>query len=240
MTGPAVPLDLGRVTVRPRLRLVGLHDSGPAPGQAHGIGDGQRAAGQQGERGQGDKGTHGHGRTIPLPCAVENLVENAGKTGWPFEPLPAGQAGAILCDPPWRFKTFSAKGEGKSPQAHYPCMVDADLAQLPVADLAAPSCALFMWATAPMLPHAMATLDAWGFRFKTAAAWAKQSSTGRHWAFGTGFIFRSAAEFLLVGTRGKPAVRSRAQRNLLVAPVREHSRKPDSVYAMVESLFAGP
>ena len=116
----------------------------------------------------------------------------------------------------------------------------ADIMALDMAFVGAADCALVMWATAPMLPEALQVMAAWGFKFKTAAAWAKQSSTGARWAFGTGYIFRSAAEFILVGSRGRPKVRSRSVRNLIVAPVREHSRKPPEAHQMCEALFDGP
>lgn len=159
---------------------------------------------------------------------------------WPFANLTPLHYGCILADPPWYFRNFSAKGEAKNPVAHYACMSTADIAALPVSQLAAPDCALFMWATAPMLPDALALMKAWGFAFKSAGAWAKQSSTGNAWAFGTGYCFRSAAEFFLLGTIGKPKVQSRSVRNLIVAPVREHSRKPDDQYRKMEALFDGP
>ena len=159
---------------------------------------------------------------------------------WPFGNLKPLHYGALIADCPWRFSNFSAKGEAKNPVAHYDCMDLDALKAMPISQLAASDCALLMWATAPMLPQALAVMDAWGFTFKSAGAWAKQSSTGQKWAFGTGYCFRSAAEFFLLGTIGKPKVRSRSVRNLMVAPVREHSRKPDDQYAMVEELFAGP
>ena len=159
---------------------------------------------------------------------------------WPFGDLRPLSAGCIVADPPWKIANYSAKGEGKNPFAHYVCMSTADIAALPVNQLAAPDCALLMWATAPMLPDAVALMAAWGFTFKSAGAWAKQSSTGNAWAFGTGYCLRSAAEFFLLGTIGKPKVRSRSVRNLIVAPVREHSRKPEAQYEMAEALFDGP
>lgn len=159
---------------------------------------------------------------------------------WPFGDLKPLRYGAIIADPPWRFRNFSAKGEAKNPVAHYDCMDIEALQRLPVDQLAAPDCAMFMWATAPLLPAAISLMAAWGFTFKSAGAWAKQSSTGKAWAFGTGYCFRSAAEFYLLGTIGKPRVLSRSVRNLIVAPVREHSRKPDTLHADVETLYAGP
>lgn len=155
----------------------------------------------------------------------------------PLRPL---HYGAILADPPWSYRLYSAKGHAKSPHAQYRCTPMRELVELPVGQLAAPDCALIMWATAPMLPDALLLMRAWGFVFKTAGAWAKQSTTGAKLAFGTGYILRSAAEFFLVGTIGAPKVRSRSVRNLIVAPITQHSRKPDALHEMVERLFAGP
>jgi N6-adenosine-specific RNA methylase IME4 len=163
-----------------------------------------------------------------------------GQGGWQFGNLTPLKYGLILADPPWRFFNYSVKGEAKNPVAHYDCIPTDDMLSLPVSQLAAPDCAMIMWATAPMLPDALRLLDAWGFKFKSAGAWAKQSTTGAKWAFGPGYVFRSAAEFFIVGTIGKPKVMSRSVRNLIVAPTREHSRKPDDMHTMAESLYAGP
>lgn len=179
---------------------------------------------------------------VNIGAGAEQSASASGnlRAAWPFGGLRPFGYSAILADPPWYFRNYSAAGEVKNPAAHYACMSTADIAALPVNHLAAPDCALVMWATAPMLPDAIDLLRAWGFTFKSAGAWAKQSSTGEKWAFGTGYCFRSAAEFFILGTIGKPKVRSRAVRNLIVAPVREHSRKPDEQYETVEQLFDGP
>lgn len=161
-------------------------------------------------------------------------------TAWPFGDLAMFHYGMILCDPPWRFMNYSAAGEAKNPVAHYDCMDMAALKALPVNHLAAPDCAMLMWGIAPMMPEAFELMRAWGFTYKSMGAWAKQSSTGEKWAFGTGYCFRSAAEFFLLGTRGAPRVRSRSIRNLIVAPVRQHSRKPDDLHTMAEALYDGP
>jgi len=158
-----------------------------------------------------------------------------------FDGLTSGKYRVILSDPPWRFKIYSDKGINKSPQAQYDCMSIDDIGKMPVYRLAHPDgCALVMWATAPMLPQAVDTMARWGFAFKSAGTWAKRSSTGQKWAFGTGYCFRSAAEFFLLGTRGKPVQLVRNVRNLIVAPIREHSRKPDGMHAICESLWDGP
>jgi N6-adenosine-specific RNA methylase IME4 len=158
------------------------------------------------------------------------------------EPLPTIDGGfrVILCDPPWNFKTYNDNISAKSAASHYALMSMADLRRLPIADLAAKDCALIMWATQAQLHDAIDLMRIWGFAYKTAGAWAKQSSTGQKWAFGTGYILRSAAEFYLVGTRGKPKAKVKNVRNLIVAPTRGHSRKPDQMHADLERLFDGP
>ncbi len=157
-----------------------------------------------------------------------------------FDGLTPHLYGTILADPPWRFLNYSAKGEKKNPIAHYECMSLDAIKALPVNELAAPDCALLLWATWPLLPQAVEVIEAWGFTYKTGGAWAKQSKTGRCWAFGTGYILRSACEPFVVGTKGRPAIRVRDVRNLVVAPVREHSRKPEEIYTQLERLFDGP
>ncbi len=161
--------------------------------------------------------------------------EGGGMT-WCFGDLTPMKYGAILADPPWRYDLRSEAGEAKSPQAHYACMTIPQIAALPVHQLAGSDCVLWMWATAPMVPQALSVMAAWGFRFVTMGTWAKQSKTGRAWAFGTGYVFRSAAEFYLIGAIGRPEYASRRERNLIVAPLREHSRKPDEAYEMLERL----
>lgn len=160
---------------------------------------------------------------------------------WMFGDLPQGSARCIMADPPWRFMNFSVKGEGKNPNQHYECQSLDWIKSLPVRDLADPGgCALVIWATAPLLDVAFDVMKEWGFTFKSAGAWAKQSSTGKKLAFGPGYCYRSAAEFWLLGSIGKPKYLSHSIRNLILAPVREHSRKPDEMRAMCEAQFEGP
>lgn len=159
---------------------------------------------------------------------------------WPFGALWRGSYGTVLADPPWNFVLHSEKGHAKSAHAQYQCMDTAVIKALPVADLMLPDAVCVMWATAPMLPEAIDTMRAWGFKFITAGTWAKQSSTGEKWSFGPGYWFRSAAEFYLLGKRGKPSPRVRNIRNLIVAPTRGHSRKPDEMRANIEALCPAP
>jgi N6-adenosine-specific RNA methylase IME4 len=159
----------------------------------------------------------------------------------PFGDLPSAHYRVILVDPPWAFRHFSRKGHGKHPDRHYGVMDLPTIRALPVRRLAhADGCALFMWTTMPFLPAALEVMAAWGFRYSTAGAWAKRSKHNTGWAFGTGYLYRGAVEPWLVGTLGKPKRVSRAVRNLIVAPTREHSRKPDQMRADIEALFPGP
>lgn len=167
---------------------------------------------------------------------------------------PAGGFRVVYADPPWLFKMRSARGYAKSASMHYKCMPTDDLCEMPVEALAAPDAYLFLWATFPMLNDALRVLRAWGFTYVTGAAWAKESklsgdiptdAPGHCFAFGTGYIFRDAAELLLVGKRGSPHIKknrqARAVRNLIYAPLREHSRKPGTfTRSMIEMLCTGP
>ena len=96
---------------------------------------------------------------------------------------------------------------------------------------------MVMWATQAQLHEAFDLMACYGFSFKTAGAWGKLSKTGKSKAFGTGYILRSSAEFFLIGTRGNPKSKSKRERNWIEAKVREHSRKPDEMYEMIERLW---
>lgn len=151
----------------------------------------------------------------------------------------------IMADPPWDFRTYSEKGGHKSAQNHYDCMTHDDICQMPVGHLASRNCILWLWATNPLLDKAFDVLSAWGFQFKTAGTWVKMSSswTPEMWKeqrepkmhFGTGYVLRSANEPFLIGTMGEN-VTSRSVRSVIMAAVREHSRKPEAAYREAERL----
>jgi N6-adenosine-specific RNA methylase IME4 len=139
------------------------------------------------------------------------------------------------------------------PERHYPTMGLADIKALPVADLAAKDSVLLLWAVDPMIPEALQVGAAWGFTFKTVGfVWAKErrvtGSRGaafeepdfKRFPMGTGYWTRANPELCLLFTRGKPKRTSAAVRKLLIAPRREHSRKPDEQYARIEALVGGP
>ena len=107
----------------------------------------------------------------------------------------------ILADPPWSFRAWSSKGMGRSAEQHYPTMRLEDIKALPVSDLAAGDCVLFLWATFPMLKEALEVIDTWGFTYKTVAfTWVKENrkSPGLFW--GLGYWTRANAEVCLLAT----------------------------------------
>ena len=148
---------------------------------------------------------------------------------------PHGGFDFIMADPPWSFDNFSAKGEAKNAKAQYDCTPIDWIKDLPVEALAADDCLLWLWATNPMLPEAMAVLEAWDFTFKTAGHWVKRTTHGKL-AFGTGYILRCAGEPFLIGTRGQPKT-TRSTRSVIEGPIREHSRKPDEAFTAAELLM---
>jgi N6-adenosine-specific RNA methylase IME4 len=152
--------------------------------------------------------------------------------------------GVIYADPPWSFRNWSAKGTGRNAVSHYDCF-DADkLAALPIADLAASDCALFLWAVDPLLHRALDLIRAWGFEYKTVGfTWVKLNAKPKHGAdffTGLGYWTRANPEQCLIATRGKPARLAKDVRRLVVESRREHSRKPDCVRDRIERLVAGP
>lgn len=148
--------------------------------------------------------------------------------------------GVIYADPPWHFRTWSAKGRGRCADAWYDVMTLDEIRALPVAEYAAKDCVLLLWAIDPMLPHALSVIAAWGFEFKTVGFyWVKQNRDGSPF-MGLGRWTRMNPEQCLLATRGRPRRLSAAVRKLISSPRREHSRKPDEVYERIETLVAGP
>lgn len=163
-----------------------------------------------------------------------------------FDGLPSKHFRAIVADPPWRFRTWSETNQHKAASRHYDLMQMDDILEMPVSDLAAPDCVLFLWAVNPMLPQALAVMEAWGFIYKTVGfTWAKtttrtDASWAPKWHLGLGYWTRANTETCLLGVRGKPKRIARDVRQLLLAPRREHSRKPDKFFDDVQRLVDGP
>jgi N6-adenosine-specific RNA methylase IME4 len=159
--------------------------------------------------------------------------------------FPAEKFNVIYADPPWTFRTWSAEGKGRSPEQHYGCMSLADIRALPVSDIAATDCALFLWVTDPLLPEGLKLMEAWGFKYKTVAFnWAKMNKsappmlwTEADFFTGLGYWTRANPELCLLGTRGKPKRLSKNVKRLVISPRREHSRKPDEVADRIVQLM---
>lgn len=169
--------------------------------------------------------------------------------------IPAGRRyGCILADPPWQFANYSAAGEGRNPKAHYDTMPTDAICDLAVGELAADDCALFLWVCDPLVEDALAVVKAWGFRLSTVGFyWVKTNPRATvaddadpSWMgpgddfVGLGYWGRANPEQCWLCTRGAPARLARDVRKLIIAPRREHSRKPDEAYERIERLVGGP
>lgn len=166
-----------------------------------------------------------------------------------FDGLTKNGYGAILADPPWQFNCWadSDKAHGTA-NSHYNTMTKEDIANLPVADLAADDCCLFVWICWPNLLESLETIKSWGFTYKTCAfSWMKADvSTLNLFSdpvdayMGLGYWTRANSEVCLLATRGKPKRLNADVRQGIIAPRREHSRKPDGIHERIERLVAGP
>jgi len=151
------------------------------------------------------------------------------------------QYGVIYADPPWYFKSYSKKGEGRNATQHYPCLNLTDILSLPVSKLAKDDAVLLMWVVDPLLDQAFKVIDAWGFKYKTVGfTWAKTNRKSMGFFTGLGYWTRSNPEMCLLATKGKPKRISKSVPQLVVSDRREHSRKPDIMYNHIENLLEGP
>lgn len=139
--------------------------------------------------------------------------------------------GVILADPPWRFEVYSQEtGMDRAADNHYQTMTLEDICALPVP--AANDAVLFLWRTGPMCEEGVEVMKAWGFRTKSEWIWGKDRA-------GTGYWGRNRHEVLMIGTRGSPAAPSMGLQpeSLILAPVGEHSVKPEIFYELIERMF---
>jgi len=162
--------------------------------------------------------------------------------------LPSGPFGCILADPPWAFKTYS-RPKGAVPQRrndsgaedHYSVTSTDDLCRIPVGDVAAKDCALFMWVVDSHLPDAFQLAEAWGFEFKTRAfTWIKSAGPQFDPVPGMGYWTRKQSEMCWLFTRGAPKRLSMGVAELIYSKRGAHSAKPDRQYEAIEALVSGP
>jgi len=147
----------------------------------------------------------------------------------------------IYADPPWDFKSWSKKGQGRSAQAHYDCMSLNDIGDIPVADMASDNSVLLMWITDPFLDRGFDIIRKWGFTYKTVGFyWVKLNRKSPGLFTGMGRWTRANPEQCLLATKGSPKRKSGGVRKTILEPRREHSRKPDRIYSDIEKLVDGP
>ncbi|MEP9376180.1 MT-A70 family methyltransferase [Aquabacter sp. CN5-332] len=153
---------------------------------------------------------------------------------WQFGSLRTFGYDVIACDPPWDFELYSEAGEGKSAKAHYATMPLAQIEALRVGDLARGDCLLLLWCCEWIPPAArQRVLDAWGFTYKTTIVWRKTTPAGKV-RMGPGYRARTMHEPVLIATAGNP--RHTAFPSIFDGIAREHSRKPEEFFAMVEKV----
>lgn len=157
----------------------------------------------------------------------------------------AGQKFAtILADPPWQFQNRTGKVAPEHRRlSRYPTMKLEDICALPVEQVCAETAHLYLWVPNALLPEGLDVLKAWGFQYKANIVWHKVRKDGEPDGRGVGFYFRNTTELLLFGVRGKNARTlppGRSQVNIIKTIKREHSRKPDEQYALIQACSPGP
>ncbi|MDE0700769.1 MAG: S-adenosylmethionine-binding protein [Acidimicrobiaceae bacterium] len=152
--------------------------------------------------------------------------------------------GTVLADPPWRFTNRTGK---VAPEHRRLCRYETlnvdEIAAMPVADFTDDTAHCYLWVPNALLPWGLQVLEAWGFDYKTNLVWHKVRKDGGSDGRGVGFYFRNVTELVLFGIKGKSARTlhpGRSQVNLIATRKREHSRKPDELYDVIESCSWGP
>ena len=150
----------------------------------------------------------------------------------------------VLADPPWQFINRTGKMAPEHRRlSRYSTMTLGEISALPVSEVAAPTAHLYLWVPNALLPEGLAVMKAWGFSYKSNIVWHKIRKDGGPDGRGVGFYFRNVTELLLFGVRGKNARTlqpGRTQVNFMATRKREHSRKPDEQYDLIESCSPGP
>jgi N6-adenosine-specific RNA methylase IME4 len=150
----------------------------------------------------------------------------------------------ILADPPWQFQNRTGKVAPEHRRlSRYGTMDLAEIMKLPVPQITAPTAHLYLWVPNALLLEGIQVLQAWGFAYKTNLVWHKVRKDGGPDGRGVGFYFRNTTELVLFGIKGKNArtlAAGRSQVNIIKTQKREHSRKPDEMYELIEACSPGP
>ena len=181
-------------------------------------------------------GVTGCAKIVALPPKLNSFSN--------FDEIPPGHYRTVLADPPWRFDNRTGKVAPEHRRlARYETMSLAEICGLQVARIVAPPANLYLWCPNTLLPDGLAVMAAWGFTYKAMLTWHKVRRDGGSDGRGVGFYFRNVTEQVLFGVRGRNArtlAPGRCQVNYLATQKREHSRKPDELYPIIESCSSGP
>ena len=151
-------------------------------------------------------------------------------------PLPNKKYQIIYADPPWSYRDKALAGN-RGACCKYPVQSQGWLERLPVAQIAAQDCCLFLWVTMPKLDEVFALISAWGFEYKTCAfTWVKRNKISPTWFWGMGRWTRANAELCLLATRGAPKRVSAGVHSVVDAPIGKHSAKPNIVRDRITEL----
>lgn len=154
-----------------------------------------------------------------------------------------GPYSTILADPPWQFQNRTGKVAPEHRRLlRYPTMELKEIMDLPVGRLAGASSHLYLWVPNALLLEGLKVMEAWGFTYKTNLVWMKVRKDGGPDGRGVGFYFRNVTELVLFGVKGRMRTlqAGRRQVNMLQTRKREHSRKPDEIFDIIESCSPGP
>ena len=150
----------------------------------------------------------------------------------------------VLADPPWQFQNRTGKIAPEHRRlARYSTLTTPEICSLPIAEFAKETSHLYLWVPNALLREGLSVMDAWGFQYKTNIVWHKIRKDGGPDGRGVGFYFRNTTELILFGIRGKDArtlAPGRRQVNIIKTMKREHSRKPDELYQIIEDCSPGP
>lgn len=169
---------------------------------------------------------------LPVPSAAEDLRFKV-----------EGQYGTILADPPWQFQNRTGKMAPEHKRLlRYPTMELEEILELPVPRMAAGRSHLYLWVPNALLAEGLQVMKGWGFTYKSNLVWYKIRKDGGPDGRGVGFYFRNVTELVLFGVRGslRTLQPGRTQVNLFSTRKREHSRKPDEIYDIIEECSPGP
>lgn len=148
-------------------------------------------------------------------------------------PLPEGKYNIIYADPPWQYY----EGGYKNQSQYYDTMTIEEICNLPIPELAADNCILFLWITSPVLPDATKVIEAWGFKYSTIGfVWIKSLKDGTGFAFGCGNWTRANAEYCLIGLKGNIERQDATISQIIYTPKERHSKKPDIVRKKIVQL----